>query len=94
VRAPRATSAVAEENRPKGSSPTCSLSTDPGAYPLPIEGGITVDVGNRGIVRIAVTGLDVIGMEEQSPTLVKMKPEEARELAETLMDAARQAEGE
>jgi hypothetical protein len=59
-----------------------------------MEGGITVDVGNRGIVRAAVTGLDVIGMEDQTPTLVKMSPEEARELAQTLMDAARQAEAE
>jgi hypothetical protein len=33
-------------------------------------------------------------MEEQTPTLVKMSPEEARELAEILMDAAREADAE
>jgi hypothetical protein len=55
---------------------------------------MTVDVKADGTVRVAVTGVDVIGMEEQSPTLVKMSPEEARELAQTLMDAAREAEAE
>jgi hypothetical protein len=55
---------------------------------------LTVDVKKGGIVRVTVTGLDVVGMEEQTPTLVKMSPEEARDLAQTLMDAARQAEAE
>jgi hypothetical protein len=59
-----------------------------------MEGGMSVDVKKGGIVRVAVTGVDVIGMEEHSPTLVKMSPEEARELAQTLMDAAREAEAE
>ncbi len=45
-------------------------------------------------MRVAVTGLDVIGMEEQAPTLVKMNPDEARELAQALIDAAREADGE
>jgi hypothetical protein len=45
-------------------------------------------------VRVAVTGLDVAGMEDEVPTLVKMSPEEAREVAQTLMDAAREAEAE
>jgi hypothetical protein len=93
-RALTAPSAVPDENPAKGSSPTSSHLTDPGAYPLPIKGGLTVDVKTDGTVRLAVTGLDVIGMEEQTPTLVKMSPEEARELAQTLMEAARQAEAE
>jgi hypothetical protein len=45
-------------------------------------------------VRIAVTGLDVIGMEEQTPTLIKMSPDEARRVAQELADAAREAEAE
>jgi len=33
-------------------------------------------------MRVAVTGLDVMGMEEETtPTLVNLSPEEARELA-------------
>jgi hypothetical protein len=58
-----------------------------------MKGSLTV-TGDRGIVRAAVTGLDVVGMEEQTPSLLKMSPDEARELAEALVDAARQAEGE
>jgi hypothetical protein len=38
--------------------------------------------------------LDVVGMEEETPSLLKMSPDEARELAEALVDAARQAEAE
>ena len=49
-------------------------------------------IGERGTVRVAVTGLDVVGIEEETPSLLKMSPDEARELAETLVDAARQAE--
>jgi hypothetical protein len=45
-------------------------------------------------VRIAITGLDVVGMEEETPTLIKMSPEEARALAQTVLDAARRAEAE
>jgi hypothetical protein len=59
----------------------------------PMKGGLTV-TGDHGSVRIAITGLDLVGMEEETPSLVKMSPEEARELAETLLDAARQAEAE
>ena len=58
-----------------------------------MEGGLTV-IGERGMVRVAVTGLDVVGMEEETPSLLKMSPDEARELAEILVDAARQAEDE
>ena len=43
---------------------------------------------------MVITGLDVVGMEEQTPSLVKMSPDEARELAQTLLDAAREAEAE
>jgi hypothetical protein len=80
--------------RPAGKGPESSPAGSVDAYPPPIEGGFTVDVGSRGIVRVAVTGLDVIGMEEQAPTLVKMNPDEARELAQVLVDAAREADGE
>lgn len=45
-------------------------------------------------MRVAITGLNVVGMEEETPSLVKMSPEEARELAQTLLDAAREAEAE
>jgi hypothetical protein len=58
-----------------------------------MKGGLTVTEGHR-TVRVAVTGLDVAGMEEETPTLVKMSPDEARELAQTLLDAARRAESE
>jgi hypothetical protein len=58
-----------------------------------MKGALTV-IGDRGSVRIAITGLDVVGMEEETPSLVKMSPDEARELAETLLDAARQADAE
>ena len=58
-----------------------------------MKGGLTVAAGH-GTVRVAVTGLDVVGMEEETPKLVKMSPDEARELAQTLVDAARQAEAE
>jgi hypothetical protein len=59
-----------------------------------MKGGVTVTVSNRGVVRIAVTGLDVVGMEDEAPRLVKMSPDEARELAQTLVDAAREAEAQ
>ena len=55
---------------------------------------MTVTVGSRGVVRVAVTGLDVVGMEEQTPTLVKLTPDEARNLAKELTAAAREAEVE
>jgi hypothetical protein len=58
-----------------------------------MKGSVTV-TGDQGRVQIAVTGLDVVGVEEEVPKLLKMSPDEARELARTLMDAARQAEGE
>ncbi len=58
-----------------------------------MKGGLTV-IGERGTVRVAVTGLDVVGLEEETPSLLKMSPDEARELAESLVDAARQAEDE
>ena len=58
-----------------------------------MKGGLTV-FGERGTVRVAVTGLDVAGMEEETPSLLKMSPDEARELAQTLLDAAREAEAE
>ncbi len=58
-----------------------------------MKGGLTV-TGDRGSVRIVITGLDVVGMEEQTPSLVKMSPDEARKLAQTLLDAAREAEAE
>jgi hypothetical protein len=35
-----------------------------------------------------------IGLEDQTPALVKLSPDEARKLAQTLLDAARQAEAE
>jgi hypothetical protein len=58
-----------------------------------MKGDLTV-IGERGTVRVVVTGLDVVGMEEETPSLLKMSPDEARELAETLAEAARQAEDE
>ena len=58
-----------------------------------MKGDLTV-IGERGTVRVAVTGLDVVGMQEETPSLLKMSPDEARELAETLAEAARQAEDE
>ncbi len=58
-----------------------------------MKGGLTV-IGERGAVRVVVTGLDVVGLEEETPSLLKMSPDEARELAESLVDAARQAEDE
>jgi hypothetical protein len=58
-----------------------------------MKGSLTV-TGDHGSVRIAVTGLDVVGMEEETPSLVKMNPDEARQLAETLLDAAQEAEAE
>jgi hypothetical protein len=58
-----------------------------------MKGDLTV-IGERGTVRVAVTGLNVVGMEEETPSLLKMSPDEARELAETLAEAARQAEDE
>jgi len=56
--------------------------------------GDLIVVESSGIVKIAVTGLDVAGREEETPSLLKMSPDEARELAKTLVDAARQAEGD
>ena len=56
--------------------------------------GDLIVVESRGIVKIAVTGLDVAGREEETPSLLKMNPDEARELAKTLVDAARRAEGD
>jgi hypothetical protein len=58
-----------------------------------MKGGLTV-IGERGAVRVVVTGLDVVGKEEETPSLLKMSPDEARDLAETLVEAARQAEDE
>jgi hypothetical protein len=58
-----------------------------------MKGSLTA-TGDHGSVRIAVTGLDVVGMEEETPSLVKMNPDEARQLAETLLDAAQEAEAE
>ena len=58
-----------------------------------MKGSLTVD-GARGTVRVTVIGLDVVGMEQETPSLLKMSPDEARELAESLVDAARQAEDE
>ena len=58
-----------------------------------MKGGLTI-TGDRGSVRMVITGLDVVGMEEQTPSLVKMSPDEARELAQTLLDAAREADAE
>jgi hypothetical protein len=58
-----------------------------------MKGTLTV-VESRGEVKIAVIGLDVAGMPEETPSLLKMSPDEARELAKTLVDAARRAEGE
>ena len=58
-----------------------------------MKGALTV-IGERGTVRVAVTGLDVVGMEEETPSLLKMSPDEARELGKTLAEAARQAEDE
>jgi hypothetical protein len=45
-------------------------------------------------VRVVVTGLDVVGKEDPVPMLVKMNPDEARELAQALIDAARRTEAE
>jgi hypothetical protein len=61
---------------------------------FPIEGGITVDIGKGGLVRVVVTGLDVVGKEDPVPMLVNMNPDEARELAQALIDAARRTEAE
>jgi hypothetical protein len=58
-----------------------------------MDGGITVDMA-RGTVKVVVTGLDVVGKEDPVPMLVNMNPDEARELAEALIDAARRAETE
>ena len=58
-----------------------------------MEGGITVDMA-RGTVKVVVTGLDVVGKEDPVPMLVNMEPDEARELAHALIDAARRAEDE
>jgi hypothetical protein len=58
-----------------------------------MDGGITVDMA-RGKVKVVVTGLDVVGKEDPVPMLVNMNPDEARELAQALIDAARQAEAE
>jgi hypothetical protein len=58
-----------------------------------MKGSLTVD-GAGGTVRVTVIGLDVVGMEQATPSLLKMSPDEARELAESLVDAARQAEDE
>ena len=58
-----------------------------------MKGNLTV-VGDRGRVQVAVTGLDVVGMEEETPSFLKMSPEEARDLAHTLLEAAREAEAE
>jgi hypothetical protein len=58
-----------------------------------MDGGITVDM-SRGKVRVVVTGLDVVGKEDPVPMLVNMNPDEARELAQALIDAARQVEAE
>ena len=66
----------------------------PEAYPLPIEGGITVDIGSGGVVRVVVTGLDSIGKEDSVPMLVNMDADEARELAQALIDAAQRTEAE
>jgi hypothetical protein len=55
-----------------------------------MKGDLTV-VGDRGSVQVTVTGLDVVGMPEKVPTLIK-KSGEARQLAQTLLDAAREAE--
>lgn len=81
--------------RARGRSPRSSLGIGkPEAYSLCIEGGITVDIGSKGVVRVVVTGLDTIGNEDSVPMLVKMDPDEARELAEALIDAARRTEAE
>ena len=58
-----------------------------------MDGGITIDMA-RGTVKVVVTGLDVMGKEDPVPMLVNMKPDEARELAQALIDAARQPEAE
>jgi hypothetical protein len=58
-----------------------------------MDGGITVDMA-RGTVKVVVTGLDVVGKEDPVPMLVNMNPDEARELAEALIDAARRAQTE
>ena len=58
-----------------------------------MKGDLTV-IGDRGRVQVTVTGLDVVGMPEETPTLLKMSPGEARELAQTLLEAAREAEAE
>ena len=57
-----------------------------------MDGGITVDIGANGVVRLLVTGLDVVGKEDPVPMLVNMNPDEARQLAEALTDAARRTE--
>lgn len=58
-----------------------------------MDGGITVDMA-RGTVKVVVTGLDVVGKEDPVPMLVNMKPDEARELAHALIDAAQRAEAQ
>ncbi len=85
-RAPSAPSAVPETDSAKGVLPQVLART----LPL-VDGGITVDMV-RGTVKVVVTGLDVVGKEDPVPMLVNMNPEEARELAEALIDAARRAE--
>jgi hypothetical protein len=59
-----------------------------------MDGGITVDIGGKGVVRVVVTGLDVVGKEDPVPMLVNMDSDEARELAEALIDAAQRIEAE
>jgi hypothetical protein len=59
-----------------------------------MDGGITVDIGGKGMVRVVVTGLDVVGKEDPVPMLVNMDPDEARELAQALIDIASRAEAD
>jgi hypothetical protein len=59
-----------------------------------MDGGITVDMDAKGMVQVVVTGLDVVGKEDPVPMLVNMDPGEARELAQALIDVARQAEAD
>jgi hypothetical protein len=54
-------------------------------YSRSIEGTIDV-IAAPGVVRVASKGLT-----EPPLTLVKMRPDEARELAQQLLDAAEQA---
>lgn len=39
-----------------------------------MDGGITVDIGAKGVVRVVMTGLDVVGKEDPVPMLVKRNP--------------------